>query len=267
MANGNVLNDTEALIELVCGPREPELADDGSKAILGLTSLISSYYSFSKEFCQDINTPQSSYFLPVSLRSLMESSAIVLLARVDPLRVILSSKSQDNTNYKKSQQQPSAISWRNDIAGDTKGAAPENAPKKDIWDPATSSSKLPRHLLSENMIEAIWTPAASNLSNHKNLPNSKWLNEILQKDAKSLINSIIGGGNMLYSELSKGIHPEFAVRREAEYDGPTLLNYTEKTVKWITSLSLLSHFAPSYNNRLPTDAAVSALLIIEEAIK
>ncbi len=267
MSGVDQANDKNALLDLVCGPRSFEVTDEGSKSLSGLADLVESYYTFTKDFRCDINTPKASYFLPVSLRSLMESSAIALLARIDPLRVILSSKSQDNASYKKSQQQASAISWRHDIAGESKGPVPENAPKKDIWDPTISSIKLPRHLLSENMIEAIWTPAASNLANHTNPPDSEWLKDLLQQDPKALISKIIGTGNMLYSELSKGIHPEFAVRREAEYDGPTLLTYTENTLKWVASLSLLSHFAPSYNNKLSFKDALAAIQLVEEATK
>lgn len=267
MSGVDQANDKNALLDLVCGPRSFEVADEGSKSLSGLAELIESYYSFSKDFRCDINTPKASYFLPVSLRSLMESSAIALLARIDPLRVILSSKSQDNASYKKSQQQASAINWRHDIAGETKGPAPENAPKKDPWDPTTSSAKLPRYLLSENMIEAIWSPAASNLANYNNPPDSDWLKELLKQDPKALISNIIGSGNRLYSEVSKGIHPEFAVRREAEYDGPTLLAYTENTLKWVASLSLLSHFASSYNNKLSPKEALIALQLVEEAAK
>jgi hypothetical protein len=254
---------------LACGGLDQgvELEDEALVALKGLADLIESYYGFCMGFKADINAATASYFMPVALRSLMEASAIALLCRVDPLRVVLSSKSQSSGTYNKGQQQASAIGWRTDIVGDKAAPLAPGAPAKTLWDPSLSSQKLPRQLLSEHMCEAIWIPAVRNFSNAKDLPDSAWLKELLSSTPAELPKKLIGEGNQVYSELSKGIHPEFAVRREAEYDGPTLLTYMEKVLKWVASLGLLSHYAFSFASRVPRNDAIAAFLVIEGAAK
>lgn len=256
---------------LVCGPMASAAGcEDETVSILrGLEGLIGSYWLFCGDFRKDIEAPVASYFLPVALRSLMEASAIAMLARIDPLRVVLSSKSQSAANYNKAQPQASALRWKGDVVG-TEAGAPQNAATaaaKPLWDPNLSTGKLPRHLLSDHMSEAVWVPAAKNVLNTPGLPTSQWINEIQAIAPDDLPRKLIGDGNQIYSELSKGIHPEFAVRREAEYDGPTLQTYVERSLKWICSLALLTHFAASFSSRLQRAEAFQYFEATEAACK
>ena len=259
----------EELATLICGltSQAIDLQDEGLVALVGLASLVRSYYRFILEYRAEIDSPRASYFMPVALRSLMEASAIALLCRIDPLRTVHSSKCQNSASYNKAQLQPSAITWRGDIVGDTKQPAAPGAPSKALWDPSVSGAKLPRQLLAEYMCDAFWIPAARNLANAKDLPTSDWIKELLSVAPSDLLKKLVGDGNQVYSELSKGIHPEFAVRREAEYDGPTLLTYLEKALKWTGSLGLLTHYAHSFSSRTSTKDAVAALLVIEKVAK
>lgn len=258
------------MVRLVCGSANEVrgLEDESTVVLAGLSRLVSAYYNFSIEFKVNLTAPQSSYFLPVALRSLMESAAVTLLLRVDPLRVILSSKSQNSATYNKAAPQASALKWKDDIVGDAprKNSDP-NAPVKGLWDSSMASNKLPRHLLSEQMCEAFWTPAAVNLTNWKNLPNSDWMRALQNLTPIELPKKLIGDGNQIYSELSKGIHPEFAVKREAEYDSATLQTYIERTLQWVASLGLLSHCVSTFSARIAIDEALQLLQKIEKIAK
>ena len=114
------------------------------------------------------------------------------------------------------------------------------------------------------MCEAFWEPAAKNLANLPNAISSTWLAELQSETPKDLIKKLIGEGNQIYSELSKGIHPEFAVNRESEYDSPTLQTYLERAFKWTSSLGLLSHCSASFSTRLQLEHSLNHLKTIEE---
>lgn len=256
-----------AILRLVCGTvdEHDELQDESSAVLSGLARLLSDYYAFTIEFKKNLDAPQSSYFLPVALRSLMESAAIALLLRIDPLRVILSSKSQSSVNYNKASPQPAALKWKDDIVGDaSKRNNDPNAPPKGLWDSSIAANKLQRHLLSDQMCEAFWIPATTNLFNCKQLPDSNWMTMLQGHTAVDLPRKLIGDGNQIYSELSKGIHPEFAVKREAEYDKATLQTYIERTLQWVASLGLLSHCTPTFSARIEMSEALQHLRTIEE---
>lgn len=267
------------LEQLVCGTATATnvaLEDEAIVVLKGLSKLLTSYYNFSLEYKQDLSKLQSSYFLPVALRSLMETAAIGLLARIDPLRVLLSSKSQNSAAYNKAMPQASALKWKGDVMGEqgktgtptANGAtAQQIPPASNLWDPNLSSAKLPRNLFSGQMCEAFWEPAAKNLANLPNSTSSAWVAALQSETPTNLLKKLIGEGNQIYSELSKGIHPEFAVRRESEYDSPTLQTYLERSFKWTASLGLLSHCCATFATRLKPEDALTYVQDIEEAAK
>ena len=264
------------LEQLICGSAtsiSTAIEDETVLVLKGISKLIISYYDFSLEFKNDLSRLQSSYFLPVSLRSLMETAAIGLLARIDPLRVLLSSKSQNSALYNKAMPQASALKWKGDVMGEaekspatTTNTQPVQQPKS-LWEPGMNSSKLPRHLFSGQMCDAFWEPASRNLANLQNTNSSTWLAELQSETPKNLIKKLIGEGNQIYSELSKGIHPEFAVKRESEYDSPTLQTYLDRTFKWTASLGLLSHCSATFSSRLQLEDALSYVKSVEETAK
>ena len=284
--------------KLICGNSSAvpeELKDEKISVLSGLGRLITSYYQFALDFQKDLNSSQASYFMPVALRGLMETTAIALLARVDPIRVIHSSKSQDSENYSRSRQQASGLKWKGDIVGDegsfqpapviqadppapvvptgtlpagSKGAQMAKSTKaaKLIWDPAIGPNKIPRYLLSEQMWEAFWMPAMKNTTKWlgaKGPQKSIWITELMGLQPDVLHKNVVSQGNRIYSELSKGIHPEFAVRREAEFDAATLSTHFDMTAKWVATLGFISHFASGFQCGVSCDEALTEILEVE----
>lgn len=248
--------------------------DERTNALAGLGELINSYFEFSIGFKKEIGSARASYFLPIALRSLMETATIALLARVDPLRVIHSSKSQDSADYIKSRQQASALKWKNDIIGEenTNHSETGNDSKsqKNPWDPNVNPQKIPRALLSEQSCEALWIPAFNNstkwLSSSKSEVSSEWKNELLKLNPEDFKKQTTGTGNKIYSELSKGIHPEFFVRREVKFDESTLATALENSIKWVTTLALISHFASGIRIDLSREDAFNKFIEVERII-
>lgn len=249
---------------LLCGNTAAMISkfpDEKISVLSGLGRLIRSYYDFSFEFKADLSSTQSSYFMPVALRSLMETATIALLARLDPLRVIHSSMCQSNQTYDKSKPQPGALKWKGDVIN-------EAAPAANVWDAALSPSKIPRHLMSEQYKEAFWKPAITNLTNWHTTTTSQsaWVSQLASATPDDAFKTIVGNGKRVYSELSKGIHPEFAVRREAEFDSSTLETYLEDVMKWTATLGLISQFAGGLYSCVPAEDAYAATKTIEDAV-
>ncbi|WQI20976.1 hypothetical protein U2S91_23030 [Stenotrophomonas maltophilia] len=226
----------------------------------GMGRMVNSYFSFGIEFKKDFSSSMSSYFLPVALRSLMEASSVALLTRLDPLRVVHSSKSQSNEKYDKSRPQASAIKWKGDVIEEGNAS---------LWDSAVSSQKLPRSLLSATACEAVWVPAHRNAVQwieKSGLNDSVWLHAVEKQNSEDFRKIFVGEGSQLYSELSKGIHPEFAVRRESEFDAETLSSLLERTSKWVSQISFLSHFAPGLSFSMDREAVYNSVLEVERTV-
>ena len=197
---------------LVCGRAMdvPEACrDEKVKVLVGLGRLTSSYFNFAVEFKKDLSAPKASYFMPVALRSLMETASIALLARIDPLRVVHSSLVQDSGSYNKSRQQASALKWSGDIVGDDSKQVPAEAKdgkpieksSKLLWDPSIGSQKIPRHLLSDHMWKAFWMPSVNNVIGHINNNKqikSAWIQEFVGIEIDNFQKTIVGNGNQIY---------------------------------------------------------------------
>jgi hypothetical protein len=258
------------IMRLVCGDIgriAPDERDEAIEVLVGLSHLIGSYYTFALDFKKSASLPQSSFFLPVALRSLMEASAIALLTKVDPLRVIHANKCQDSENYLKSRQQASALKWKGDVMADE---VPSADGKKSIWDPNMSTQKLPRALLSEHSCQALWIPATKasiKWLTSRMVSDSQWIRDLLNIQPEDFQKVTVGTGNRLYSELSKGIHPEFAVRREIEFDEATLKTVSENSMKWVSTLAFVSNFATGFGPQSNFDDALADLLSIEADMK
>lgn len=267
-----------SLSSLVCGEaRVDETSGDYEKMTEEIRAQVNDYFGFSLNFHDVINEKRTSYFMPLVLRSLMEVSCSGLLARVDPFRVIYAAKSQLGY-YDKGRQQLASLKWSGDILDDTKAKVPATAEgdksvvnggkKKASWNPALSRKDFPRALFSPCMSEILWEPAHLSFTDwlaSNGAETSVWLSNMAAMSSEDVCEIYSTEGNKIYSELSKGIHPEFIIQREAEFDAVTLSSLFDRAISWVCTVSALTHFTSMPNGCIDKQKVISFLLHVEKA--
>lgn len=305
------------------------------QVIEGLGTLVEDYGNFAKHFKAHPNDKLSSYFAPLAARSMIEAACSILIARIDPMRVIYSARAQNSPSYDRGKQQPSAVKWTGDIispnwtatprhaaqpnngaqgvgaanaasvaptaaasatvpASTTTVAANPSAPPltapppavavtaaqgtvvgpskanahKANWDGKIDGSKIPRSLLSPNSCEIVWAPALQRLTDWQATAakQSTWLTELTSMAPEDVGHELPSVGHRIYSELSKGIHPEFIVQRQTIFDDATLQTLITEATAWISKVALLSHFCYASNLSHPNDTAADLFIAIEVAM-
>lgn len=271
----------EAISELVCGADAGVAAtDDYTRMCSSIRHQVRDYAGFVFEYRRRPKDKEASYFLPLALRSVMESSCSSVLARIDPFRVLYAAKAQLSPTYDKAAQQASSLKWSGDFVVADKqkpqkedGAAASPEAKKEelsaVWDPTLGREKLPRALFSPHMYEVLWGPAHKGIVDWAQEKSEKTmtLDALASMPLEDLRKQLTVEGAKLYSELSKGIHPEFLIQRRAEFDEPTLLDLTERSLVWVMKLSALSHFSQICNSRIDKDLVANLISKVEAEIK
>lgn len=238
----------------------PSQKDHTTRSLLSMGKLIDDYQKLIDELRHDLNDVKASYFLPLSVRSLIEVCSIALLAKIDPYRIIYADLSQKNHKYDKTKPQPSSLNWKSDIFVD--GEAPDK-----LWDPSNSWGKQARGLFSSNYQIAFWDCAIENFESfyeqeQEKLGSSNFVIELIKREKIFL--EIKSGIGQSYSHLSKGIHPEFNIGREIEFDKLTLQDLIPKSILSISFLCLLQNFMPGVKSFMDRESAYLEFKKIED---
>ncbi len=293
------MSAAKALRELACGPTPAISDDEFAKMLDAVGRQIEDYASFVSVYKSRPSDKDSSYFLPLALRSVMEASCTGVLARIDPYRVMYAAKAQLTAAYDRSSQQASSLKWSGDMVlggevktGGAKPAKPSvpsapatppvppappapstpaatvqaaNSTLVASWEPNLGREKIPRAIFSLNMYEVLWNPAHKKFTDWFVSTNStaSVCSDLAALSSHQVRDLFTVKGSKLYSELSKGIHPEFIISRQAEFDAATLTDLSERTVAWVTQMAVLTHFSSLSNTRLD----VSRLLDQIESIQ
>lgn len=251
------------LATLACGLwNAADNSSDVTRAIQGAGKLVQDYCAFALRFYANPQNAEASYFGPVTLRSLMEATCAVLLARVDPYRVIYAAKAQLSNKYDRARQQGSSIKWKGDFL--SKDATKDTGAAE--WDPAVGADKFPRALFCDHLCELLWSPAHTEFIDWTSRSGATLSGSAIaaaELPTEDLPRWIRSEGDNLYSELSKGIHAEFVFTRQTEFDADTLKRLTERTLSWVMTISGLSHFSDVCSKSLDRTVSITLWSSIE----
>lgn len=201
--------------------------------------------SIEKIFREIIELPSASdekisLYGPYLGRSLMELAATALLAKLDPLRMLIVKGKQTHSSYDMTKPQKSSIRWQGDVMSD---------PVKDLW--ADNSLNSPtRALFGAYNVELVLKKSAEKLIDTVT-PESigDWYDSIMKNDANTLIERMKSEISTLYSFLSKGIHHELVVPIESKFDRDTVSSRLNELIYNISTLGLIVAFVPHAYNK------------------
>ncbi len=189
------------------------------------------------------NDPQDmTTFAPYCGRTILETAANILIGRLDPFRVLLIKRYQEQANYDPAIRHKIAIQWTGDVLSIDK--KPPSLDK-------ISYDKINRALLTDYTAKIYWTPALEKLRDETEHENeSEWLNELKEITSTGIVTHFRTEADKLYSSLSKGIHHEFVIPQSAIYDNNTIKELLLSTIALVSKMALVSHYIPTIAARM-----------------
>lgn len=169
-------------------------------------------------------------------RKILESFCNIMIGRLDPVRLI-SIKNVQKKNFSIDKKMPIAIQWAGDVFEKKGDKSPD-----DLWHNSLSSDKVSRPLLGLYFFEMFWKPAFSSAQDFENL-GAHWYSDYGEDFTIDKFHLLLRSEvSKLYSKLSKGVHSELVINIENTLDSNSIKDTLKDTLKFISTMSLLSHF-------------------------
>jgi hypothetical protein len=192
---------------------------------------------------------QVSILGPFLGRSLLELSTTALLARLDPMRLLVVRQIQTQPNYDPALRWKASLQWQGDVL------APDKS--KDLWTEKLEYEKTSKALLGDPFDHLLWRPAFERMRSSSPM-GGNWMAELASIDTDVFIARKREEVSKLYSSLSKGIHHEFVMRPGALYDRATVVDLVQRTSYTVSTLAVVSHYIAHAPFSLSPDVAVHA---------
>jgi hypothetical protein len=187
-------------------------------------------------------------------RSLLELSATALIGRLDPVRLLVVRRIQEQPDYAISIPWKGSIRWQGDVLASKKVTS--------LWGEEVEYEKVTKALLGDYYDHLLWRPAVERVLEY-GVVGGVWLAELAAIDAAAFVSRKRDDIGLLYSSLSKGIHHEFVIPPGALYDRATVVDLIQRTVHLVADLALVSHFIGHASFSLSPGQALEAFNRIE----
>lgn len=241
---------------LLCG--EHQHLGELSQILEQLGKTIDNFAPRCFKFISENHSEDMTTFGPYCGRTVLESACSLFISRLDPFRVLLIKRRQEQSNYDPAIRHKIAIQWSGDVIA---------TQKPPPWDKLTYD-KINRALLTDYTADIYWIPAFRDLLDVIEEENdSEWLKELKQVDEDNIVGYFRGQADSLYSLLSKGIHQEFVIPQTILYDNETIKASLLSTISLVTKMALVSHCIPMIAARiLDLKTCLDAFKKIEEQV-
>ncbi|MFK5968553.1 MAG: hypothetical protein QM487_00265 [Candidatus Marithrix sp.] len=244
---------------LLCGKHEH--LGELSQILEQLGNTIDNFTPRCFKFISENNSSDITTFGPYCGRTILETACSILISRIDPFRVLLVKRNQEQPNYNPAIRHKIAIQWSGDVITDQKPLPLEKL----------TYDKVSRALLTDHIAQIYWGPAFTYLiDNIRDSNESEWLNELTQLDLRNesnIVDYFRTEANELYSSLSKGIHQEFVIPQISIYDNETIKILLLRTICLVTKMALVSHCIPTISANIDLNVCLGYSKKIEEQVR
>jgi hypothetical protein len=167
-------------------------------------------------------------FGPVLARGTLEISTTAILGRYDPIRLLAIRKCQKMPSYDPSTPNPIRFEWATDVMGE----------KGKPWTERLIAKDIQRAFLSNHVHDLIWHEAfetmLDNVDSHR---GASWISTLKKIQPEHFTTYMRTEAAKLYSELSKGIHTEFVIPVQYQFDKSTVMDLFDRVWTWVGNLS------------------------------
>ena len=173
-------------------------------------------------------------FGPPLARGTLEVAATALLARYDPLRVLSIRKSQQLSSYDPSSPNPIRFEWASDVVGE----------KGKPWTERVTAKDLQRSFLCNHLHDLVWEQAFQCLLDDVDLHRgANWIRILRRIDPNAFTTFMRTEAGRLYAELSKGIHVEFVIPVQYQFDRATMSDLFDRVWTWVGNMGLTASYS------------------------
>jgi len=227
------LENINSFVRLICGTN----FDDSNELDKILQHLSTSLQKITQELVelQTLSDDKFGLYGPYLGRAILELSMTALIARIDPFKILLMKRKQEQPNYDLGKPNSSAVRWQGDVT---------EKPISNLWD--EKSLKDPsRAIFGDYQIELVLTRSAELVIDEGSEEiMGGWYTIISGVVPTSVIPLIHSKINNAYSSLSKGIHHELLVPPQSLLDRDTVKSLLNDTFFVVASMSLLISQVP-----------------------
>lgn len=192
---------------------------------------------------------------PFMARSVLELAVTALIGRLDPLRLFVVKRIQEQPSYDTRVAWKASIRWQGDVVSER---------VKQLWGPGQDYKEMTKALLGDYYDEVLWRPAIGRLLDSEiDTSNSSWLADLRASTGEDFVPKRRTEITQVYSSLSKGVHPEFVMPPGALYDRNTVRDLVARTIRVVADIGLVSHLIPHASYCLPFADAIEAYVALE----
>lgn len=222
----------ECLAKLLCN-----YDDTGAEIDQILSHLKSSIEKVVNEIQElpNLSDEKLTLYGPYLGRALMELATTAMLAKLDPLRILITKGRQTQPDYELERPQKASLKWQGDVMGE-KVSNP--------WDDKFLNNPT-RAILGRYSVELVLARSAQNLLDEVTEDKiGEWHQQLTSLEAKPLVMRMITQLGGLYSTLSKGIHHELLIPIESVLDRDTVVSRLNETIFVVATLGLIVSYVP-----------------------
>ncbi|HEX5411333.1 MAG TPA: hypothetical protein VFZ27_05680 [Terriglobia bacterium] len=205
--------------------------------------------------------PQVSILGPYFARGILEVGFSMLLARLDPFRVLVLRQVQQSPDYEVERRNSCALQWKGDFLPDEK--VDEN-----LWRPSRKPKDITRALLGDYHDHVFWRPSFVNMRD--NIPEGcggQWLSDLRLVSPDSFTRQIRSRAERAYTASSKGIHHEFVIPLAAYYDTQQILELLTEAIAVTSTLALVLNSGGHIPFCLASSEALTCFESIQEEVQ
>ena len=209
------------------------------------------------DFISGKNENDMSVYGPYSGRTILETAFTIFIGRIDPYRLLLVKRYQENPNYDISIRHKISIQWFGDVV------ASEKPPS---WE-KLSNKNIVRALLTDEYMGEIYFKKAFEdlLDDNQDERDSEWLKELTTIQPDRVTSYVRTEADSIYSSLSKGIHQEFVIPLTTKYDKYTVKDLLQKTISLVSKLASITHYIPTAIGNINKNELLDCLKAIEKS--
>lgn len=250
------MNAGESLCRLVCGAIDEESAERCE-----LRDVLSYVSAAIKNCVDDIswvfkqNEGRISRYAPFLARSILELGATALIGRLDPTRVLVVKRMQEQPGYSPDRVWKSAIRWQGDVVAEKVNA---------LWADSVAPKDITRALVGDYYANLYWRPAMDKLADSDSSGAGEWAADLKRMTADQFIGARRNTLVAIFSQSSKAIHHELVVPASSMFDVATSKQLLTKVMQSLCEFGLLINFLPHTPYRLSYEETFEAIAAIEK---
>lgn len=203
---------------------------------------------------------QVSILGPYLARGILELGFAILLARLDPFRVLVLHRVQQSSDFEIDQRNSCALQWKGDFVPAEKVENP--------WKSSRKPADMTRALLGDYNDHVFWRPCfVSLLDGVPDAFGGQWMSSLRLVPPDTFTRRVRGQAEHAYTACSKGVHHEFVIPLAAYYGSDQILELLRQVTEITATLGLVLNCGSHIPFCMPKEKALSHFENVQQQVQ